>query len=635
MSHTPCWSSFVLALVFAAPLAAHGGQYRGGWNTPPMPPSGGPAGGGPTDAAPLTGARPSIPDGTSWQVWWEFNKDPLLEAATGARADATTGLDDFYLGRRRRAPAAAPAQALTNDDRDRIAEALVQALDSTGNRDVSTAAMIALAKLGRAPKGVDLTALFQRRLADGDQEVRESAALALGICGDKQAVPLLIDLLQDSAAGRKACGRAVDDRTRTFAAWSLGLLAARCADIADKQRVRDALLSLLLDHELVSRDLRVGLIEALGLLGGGEAGASKRLAWQTAAKLWVYYDRDLGKGDQLVQAHVPIAIARLLGRGDSDEHQRTKERLIAELQPQLRRHATVQQSAAMALGSLCLPGADGDDGPDARAAATLARSYRDATDQLTRFFAALSLGRIGGAANRAELLRLWPDSNRTIERPWLALALGLQARRGLRAGGDVDDQVGAMLLRELRATGNDDTMSAMAIALGLTGYVDAADTLTLHLDEVSLHWQLIGYCSIGLALLDQQQVADKLLALIEKHRRFPFIVQQAAIALGSFGDPRVVPALLGQLEKSDSTAVLASLANALAQVGDRDSAGPLIKVLLDGGRPLLARAFAAAALGSIADKDPLPWNTTIAVGMNYMATVDTLTNGSTGILDIL
>ncbi|MBL8732392.1 MAG: hypothetical protein JNN13_08490, partial [Planctomycetes bacterium] len=87
MSHTPCWSSFVLALVFATPLAAHGGQYRGGWNTPPVPPSGGPAGGGPTDAAPLTGARPSIPDGTSWQVWGEVNKDPLLEAATEARAD--------------------------------------------------------------------------------------------------------------------------------------------------------------------------------------------------------------------------------------------------------------------------------------------------------------------------------------------------------------------------------------------------------------------------------------------------------------------------------------------------------------------------------------------------------------------
>ena len=47
------------------------------------------------------------------------------------------------------------------------------------------------------------------------------------------------------------------------------------------------------------------------------------------------------------------------------------------------------------------------------------------------------------------------------------------------------------------------------------------------------------------------------------------------------------------------------------------------------------RAFAAAALGGVGDKDALPWNTLIARDMNYMATVDTLVNGSTGVLDIL
>jgi len=52
-------------------------------------------------------------------------------------------------------------------------------------------------------------------------------------------------------------------------------------------------------------------------------------------------------------------------------------------------------------------------------------------------------------------------------------------------------------------------------------------------------------------------------------------------------------------------------------------------------RTSLARAFAAAALGGVGDKDALPWNTLIARDMNYMATVDTLVNGSTGVLDIL
>ena len=97
----------------------------------------------------------------------------------------------------------------------------------------------------------------------------------------------------------------------------------------------------------------------------------------------------------------------------------------------------------------------------------------------------------------------------------------------------------------------------------------------------------------------------------------------------------MVPELHDRLSKSDSTAELATIANALSLVGDRTSIEPLIEALQDRERPKLARAFAAAALGGIGDKDALPWNTRIAVGMNYMATVDTLTNGQTGILDIL
>jgi HEAT repeat protein len=74
---------------------------------------------------------------------------------------------------------------------------------------------------------------------------------------------------------------------------------------------------------------------------------------------------------------------------------------------------------------------------------------------------------------------------------------------------------------------------------------------------------------------------------------------------------------------------------ALGAIKDRRSIEPLIAALRDESRPKLARAFAAAGLGGIGDKDPLPWNTPIAVDCNYMATVDTLTNGQSGVLDIL
>ena len=51
--------------------------------------------------------------------------------------------------------------------------------------------------------------------------------------------------------------------------------------------------------------------------------------------------------------------------------------------------------------------------------------------------------------------------------------------------------------------------------------------------------------------------------------------------------------------------------------------------------PKLGRAFVAAALGGVGDKDPLPWHLPLSVDANYSSPVDTLTNGATGILDIL
>ena len=47
------------------------------------------------------------------------------------------------------------------------------------------------------------------------------------------------------------------------------------------------------------------------------------------------------------------------------------------------------------------------------------------------------------------------------------------------------------------------------------------------------------------------------------------------------------------------------------------------------------RAFAAVALGGIADKEDLPWNSKIGSNTNYRAAVETLTNRQTGVLDIL
>ncbi len=93
--------------------------------------------------------------------------------------------------------------------------------------------------------------------------------------------------------------------------------------------------------------------------------------------------------------------------------------------------------------------------------------------------------------------------------------------------------------------------------------------------------------------------------------------------------------LLRRLERGCTVAVVSALAQAIGFIGDRDSIAPLAKALANKKLKTLPRAFSAVALGLVGDKESLPWNSKIAEGLNYRASVETLTGSGTGILDIL
>jgi HEAT repeat protein len=109
------------------------------------------------------------------------------------------------------------------------------------------------------------------------------------------------------------------------------------------------------------------------------------------------------------------------------------------------------------------------------------------------------------------------------------------------------------------------------------------------------------------------------------------------VGLGILGDKRVVDDLLDMLEGASGLASQASIASALGFIGDARSVDPLIAMLADGEKTAMARGFAAAALGIVADKETLPWNAKISVGINYRANTPTLSSPSlgTGILELL
>jgi HEAT repeat protein len=624
--------------VLAAEALAHGGQYRGPSGPGPggpgvpslIPPPGGPSGpGGPT-----TGGRGAASDPISWQVWWEFNKDPFLQLRTAVMGEPVTSSDDFYLGPRRTVAVRDTLAPSTRDKRSKIVPALAHQLQTERNRDMVTACLVALAKIGLDGDGVVLEDVLQAHLNRDDQEVRETAALALGIAGRKQALPILAALLANDHVGKKLVGQEdVSERTRAFAAYGLGLIAERATDTAVKQQVHDLLAPVLADKETRSRDLRVAVIQALGLLTVRPDNAGdKHLLWQTLPELWEFYERDLGRAEQAVQSHVPIAVARLLGRGNSADHQRSKQRLAAELAPDSRRSAAIRQSAAAALGSMCLPAEICAE--DAPYSAALLRTFRDGIDQQARYFALVALGRIGGAKNRADLMAAHDKSNKSIERPWCAMALGLVGRAAVKAG-EADAEIGKALLHDLLDIQNDDAQAAFAVGLGLSGWVDAAPHVLDLLAKKERNETLAGYLCISLALLGYTAATDPLADVMTRSLHRPLLLQQSAVALGRLGDKRACERLAAMMKDNDSAAALAAVAGALSYIGDRRSIDPLLALLDDREVTRLGRAFVAAALGGVGDKDPVPWNTRLAVDANYYAAVDTFTNGRSGVLDIL
>ena len=610
---TPAARVLFACSVFACCLPAHGGQYRG-----------------PT---PMNGARDNVPIPASWKTWWESNKEPYLRRAAGAEGPVT-GSDDFYVGSRRAPAAAEPIKTTMDDRRSRIVPALVALIDKERTRDVQSACLVALGKVGLDAPGIDLEAVLAARIPRDDQEVRETAVLALGIAGRPTAVSRLMAIASDDAEGRKLADMAeVGVRLRTFAAYGLALIARRSGEPALQLKVHERLWSLLRDPAVSSRDLRVACVLGIGILRADpDRAADKRLAWRAVDDLLGWFHEDLGPGEELVQEHAPISIARLLGRGTSDLHQRCKKELVDTLETSSRRGNAILSSAAIALGMMSLPAeSHAEDGAASRA---LRRNYDRGAEEHVRMFSVMAIGRIGGAANRDWLLSSYPRGNTTMEKPWLAIGLGLLAADAASQG-KVDEEIARLLLRELENAAHEDMVLPLAVAVGLTGHKHAATKVAGMLRDRAENEVVAGYLCIALGLLGDPAAVPTLVEVLERSQRKPFLLQQCAVALGRLGDRDVTKRLVVMMRDGNSVAVLAALASAISRIGDRDAIDALIAASTDKEMPKLGLAFVAAALGGVGDKDPLPWNWPLSVDANYASAVDTLTNGTTGILDIL
>ena len=685
----------VSLLMMPTPTFAHGGKYRGPGDVVPPGARGGPTTGGPGAPGPITpgpnapgapipvgpttpGSAPGGPstggpvapgtgggprtgprgiqigaDLSKWQFWWEFNKDPFINLRDSIHApEVATGSDEFFLGSTRRVSSKNTSKPSESDIQEIILPALKRALENSHNRDINSACMIALAKIGRDHNSFDVLPIFKEYLTRPDQEIRETAALAMGISGMKSARQLLVDLAWDTESGRRACGRSqVDGRTRSFALYSLGLLAYSNNSIDFKRECFEALDKILSDDTVRDRNLKVASITGMSLLNmvkknivlasDEEARVSARLKEVKLLKdvlksLDTYYDKAAGRGTDLIKSHIPTAIAKLIGRGGSKTHVTYKDKFSKELSSRKKKGNNIYRSAVLALGQMALSKEANED--DAKYSKALLTYYNNGKDSQSKLFCLLAMGQIGGSTNKNKLLMELTKGRKVLDRPWAALALGIMNfhRFSEDNNASVDMLVGDRIYKQLKEVKAPEARSAFAIALGLCRYTEASSELMDILIKHRHQDEFAGYICIGLALMDEQKAREDIHDIVLWSVRRPDLLKQAAVSLGKLGDRTAAQTLITMLEGREANlAKMSAISSALGFIGDRRTIRPLKNMLFNDSLTPLSRAFAAVALGGVADKESLPWNSKISRNINYRAAVETLTQSGTGILDIL
>lgn len=643
----------VAALSSTETARAHGGTYRGpgtglppgaaGPSAPSGPATGGPGGG---RGGPSTGSD-AAGDLTGWQLWWGLNREPYLALRTVLSQGGATTRTDWLDASKRSIGRTSDAQV-----RERIVPAVLSALKEERNPDVATAALLALAKCGPRLEPAQKSAVsngLRARLADANQEVAETAAVALGVLARPGDLSLLGDLVTDAPAGRAACGReSVSTRTRAFAAYALGIAGERIDNEDYRRWIVHRLVGVLQEPASSTRDVPVATLLALGLvpLAVREAAANGDEVTPPAASSGALHDflqhwfAD-PRRDPAVRAYAPVTLARIAMRAGEERRAACVTALSRALETGSTEAAVVRQSCVLALGVV----ADGDgDAHDVRARALLKLASTEG-DRLARRFAWISLAEVGARTGtegrnalgetRSYLLGLLLRGS-TQERPWLSLALGVGERAALDAGAPGSTAVHEVLQKAIREHTSPGEAGAHVLALALTD-APAAGAVLLERFAQLADDEARADCALALGIARTTAAIDPLRAIVLESRYKPRLLREAAISLGLLGDHSLTMQLVEMLRDARGLSALSSVATALGYIGDERAVEPLLAIAADAGRDASARAFAIVALGLLGDPRPLPWNTPYALDANWWIPPSTLFDPvtGTGVLDLL
>jgi HEAT repeat protein len=674
----------------------HGGTYRGPGDT--VPPGGGGGGGGGGTATPGP-SGPSGPSGgpstpgssgpagpaagpggttavvtgagatggtdlTVWQFWWGFNKDPYLNLKAAIHSgQPQTGSDDYFIGRGEKTLSRDTLRPNEEKIRGTIVPALLQALEKERQNDIVTGCLVALAKIGDAKNEQGESAfekVISKFLSDSVQEIAETAAVALGILANDASVPKLVDLMNDTPKGRADVGSTtVNYRTRAFAAYGLGLIGYQTESNQVRRDIAKDLIEVLQLPRQPTRDLKVAATIALGLvkLDPGtppSAPEGQQLVkdadyFASTRETEVRFLLDFFKNQEehyLVRAHAPRAMALLVPEDDAELKGEIIEALLEAAGPHSKEEHEVLQSCMLALGML---GDCSTDPLDVKIRACLKDGMTRSGDQQVPRFATIALAQVAGRPGktpdpdqkgfkdiRKELTQSLVRTGGGMSRlkPWIGLSLGVLQNARVKNGGTPDPEVGQVLRAALAECRTPADVGAYCIGAGIARDEEAKDSIVEKLGMADDEAR--GYAAVALGLMGARDQIETIQKIVKESKYRPELLKQAAIALGLLGDKQLVDDLVEMLREAKGLATQAAISSALGFIGDNRSVDPLVEMLQNQEITASARGFAAVALGIVADKEPLPWNSKISENINYRANTTTLTGeNGTGILDIL
>lgn len=654
---TFAWAPFWVALALLAPASAQ---------DPLSPPRGffGPGPGDASEGGPGDSGGPTVTDSASWTRWWAFNREAYLLAARGVDPSALQPAPLDPKG-------GAPASPWRPDEGPLYGDAVPEILSRlrrTRDLDIQRAAVMALAKIGPPPKGLELPEsagspleAIMERLGARNEAVQNVAVLSLGVHGGLAATPLLASIALDEKPGRTALGRTVriDRRTRAFAAHALGMAGHATPHPVERRFVARRLLELLAG-EADDTDLAAAAVIGLGQCPVPFAPPEKEVFVHRRAVFDALASFLEGKRSDLrARAQAPVALARqslLPAQGTAESiaargalRRLALDRLTPLIGSRARTHPLVREGVCQALGLLAghEPGNARLAGRDLAAVEALQRMARDGQEREAGL-SMIALARVAGRGPvpadslTIELrtqLGTWAATARPSRRPWAALALGVLLQERARVGDAPSLGSLALLERRLQGASSPEEGAAAAIALGLAGGSEAIDALTERLDRGD--FRIRGLHALALALLPAPEAVPGMRTIVSSGLYRPYLVRDVATALGILGAEGLAQLLVGKFVSARFMPEKVAALQAVAWVAEPGALDALLAVLkrkrIGGSRvDDTSRAFAIAAIGALGSQRPFPFNAAWAQDIVWNAAPPSLheaENGG-GVLDL-